>query len=207
MADGDDQRSYTLGVLCQTNYGHLRDLVIGGMPIGRILQDERNRGTMQTGDTEDVHVSGQAQPFGGRTKDGSILVAIITDAPLATHQLNRVARHATVGLTKVGGYGVGRTFSGDIFLALSTADQGPEQLEGSSLGDPATRPAQIYQSATVKNECIDPFFYACAEAVEEAILNSLCGGAGGTVAMDGAGIEGFPVQRIRELLDQYLVKI
>ena len=59
----------------------------------------------------------------------------------------------------------------------------------------------------MKNECIDPFFYACAEAVEEAILNSLCGGAGGTVAMDGASIEGFPLQRIRELLDQYLVKI
>ena len=207
MANGDDQRSYTLGVLCQTNYGHLRDLVIGGVPVGRILQKERSAATTQSEHTEDMHVSNQPRSLGGRTKDGSILVAIITDAPLATHQLNRVARHATVGLTNVGQYGVGRTFSGDIFLALSTADQGPEQLIGLPLGDPATRPVQTYQSATVKNECIDPFFYACAEAVEEAILNSLCGGADGTVAMDGAKIEGFPTQRVRELLNRHLVKV
>ena len=65
---------------------------------------------------------------------------------------------------------------------------------------------QTYQSQAVKNECIDPFFYACAEAVEEAILNSICGGRDGTVTMDGAKIEGLPVQRVRELLEQHLVK-
>jgi D-aminopeptidase len=185
----------------------LQDLTIGGVPIGKILKKEKpGQGTPQGEATEDMHASKRSQHLGGRTKDGSILILICTDAPLATHQLNRIARHATVGLTKVGGYGIGRTFSGDIFLALSTADQGPEQLENLPLGDPATRSVQTYQSHTVKNECIDAFFYACAEAVEEAILNSLCGGKDGTVTIDGAKIEGIPLQRVQELLEQHLVQ-
>lgn len=206
-ADSEAQKAYTFGVLCQTNYGHLHDLTIGGVPVGKILQKEKSsQDTTQVEATEDMHASKKSQHLGGRAKDGSILILLITDAPLATHQLNRIARHATVGLTKVGGYGVGRTFSGDIFLALSTADQGPEQLEGLPLGEAVTRPVQTYQSATVKNECIDPFFFACAEAVEEAILNSICSGKEGTITMDGAKIEGLPVQRVRELLQQHLVK-
>lgn len=170
--------------------------------MGRILKKEQSQGTSRNEMAGDTHASIPED----KVKDGSILILIITDAPMATHQLNRIARHATVGLTQVGGYGGGRTHSGDIFLAVSTAEQGPQQLEGLPLGTAFTRPVQTYQSATVKNECIDSLFYACAEAVEEAILNSLCGGRDGTVAMDGTKIDGFPVQRVRELLGQHLVK-
>ena len=46
-----------------------------------------------------------------RVGDGSILILLVTDAPLAPHQLNRIARHATAGLARVSGSGVGRTFS------------------------------------------------------------------------------------------------
>ena len=199
---------YTVGVLCQTNYGHLQDLVIGGVPVGRILQKENaGRGASSEDATADVHAPAGSQQLAGRTKDGSILILVITDAPLATHQLNRIARHATVGLTQVGTYGVGRTFSGDIFLALSTAEYGPEQLENVALGTAINRPTQTYESSTVKNECIDSYFYACAEAVEEAILNSLCGGKNGTVGMDGNTVEGLPAERVRELLAQYMVKV
>lgn len=207
-AYNDTQRPYTVGVLCQTNYGHLHDLVIGGVPVGRILQKENaGRGSSSEDAAADVHASVGSQQLAGRTKDGSILMLIITDAPLATHQLNRVARHATVGLTQVGTYGVGRTFSGDIILALSTAEHGPEQLENVALGAPINRPTQTYESPTVKNECIDSYFYACAEAVEEAILNSLCGGMDGTVGMDGNKVKGLPAERVRELLAQYMVKV
>ena len=130
---------------------------------------------------------------------------IITDAPFATHQLNRLARHAAAGLTLVGSYGVGKTFSGDIFLAVSTAEQGPQQLEGTKLR--SYGPTQTYQTEIVKNESIDSYFYAVHEAVEEAILNSMVGGRDGTVAMDGTKIEGLPIETVKSLLEKHLVKV
>lgn len=206
-ADGS-QKQYTLGVLCQTNYGHLHDLCIGGVPVGKILQKENGSQTsLSNSAAADMHASSTSQQPGGRTQDGSILILIITDAPLEPHQLNRVARHATVGLTQVGSYGVGRTFSGDIFLALSTAECGPQQLENQPMGTPISRLTETYEAQIVKNECIDSYFYACAEAVEEAIINSLVGARDGTIAMDGTKIEGLPFERVQELLKQHLVTI
>lgn len=195
--DANGGSSYTLAVLCQSNYGVLSELFIGSVPIGKILQKEAE-------DQEDIRKASEG--IGGRTKDGSILILIITDAPLATHQLNRVARHATAGLAAVGSNGIGRTFSGDIFLAVSTAEQGPEQLENFARGQ-RTRPVETYTTNVVKNESIDAFFVACAEATEEAILNSMVGGREGTVAMDGTKIPGLPTERIKQILDQYLVKV
>lgn len=197
----EGEKQYTLATLCQSNYGHLPDLVIGGVPIGKLLQkDKAAQGSASTED--EIYAKMQ-----GRTKDGSILILLITDAPLAPHQLNRLARHATVGLASVGSHGIGRTFSGDIFLAVSTAEHGPEQLENVALGSTLGRATQTYSTEVVKNECIDTYFYACAEAVEEAVLNSIVGGKEGTVAMDGTKVEGLPVERVRELLGQYLVKV
>lgn len=49
-------------------------------------------------------------------KDGSIIVIIAIDAPLHPLQLQRVAKRATSGLSRVGG--VGHHPSGDIFLAF-----------------------------------------------------------------------------------------
>ncbi|WPG98060.1 Hypothetical protein R9X50_00084500 [Acrodontium crateriforme] len=201
-------REYTVGVLIQSNYGRQGDLIIGGVPIGKILAKENEAKNKEHDEGADVHAP-PSKPLptdlGGRTKDGSILMLIITDAPLASHQLNRLARHATVGLTLVGGYGVGRNFSGDIFLALSTADNGPQQLEGTKMR--TFNPTQTYQSEVVKNESIDPYFYAVAEAVEEAVLNSMVGGRSGTRCMSGTEIAGFPMDKIRSLLDKHLVKV
>ncbi|KXT13481.1 hypothetical protein AC579_8641 [Pseudocercospora musae] len=194
---------FTVGVLVQTNYGHLVDLQVGGVPVGKILKKERE--AIGGGEEEqgvDVHAP---EADVGRVQDGSILVLIITDAPLSSHQLNRVARHATVGLAQVGGHGVGRTFSGDIFLAVSTAEQGPQQLEGAEMRH--MNPTQTYAAKVVKNESIDPYFYAASEATEEAILNSMLGGSPGVVGMDGTKVDGFPVERVRELLKKHLVSM
>ncbi|KAK4547219.1 hypothetical protein LTR36_001441 [Oleoguttula mirabilis] len=202
-------KEYTLGVLCQSNYGVLSELVVGGVPVGRLLQKEKDaEGAGKTADEDarsHIHAPAAQKELGGRTKDGSILVLIITDAPLASHQLQRLARHATAGLAQVGSSGVGRTFSGDIFLALSTAEHGPEQLEDFKSG--RMRPTQTYTTEVVKNESIDAYFVACHEATEEAILNSLVGGREGTVTMDGTQVEGMPVDRVKELLGKYLVTI
>jgi len=193
-------KEYVLGALCQTNYGHLVDLTIGGVPIGKILMKEREAASQDKGSNTPDEASA------GRTKDGSILVLLITNAPLLPHQLQRVARHATAGLACVGSRGIGRTFSGDIFLALSTADHPVEQLTPDvKMGQ--INPTQTYEVEVVKNECIDPYFIACAEATEEAILNSMVGAREGTLGMDGTKIGGLPVERVKELLERYLVKV
>ncbi|KAK3723046.1 hypothetical protein LTR37_002192 [Vermiconidia calcicola] len=209
ISSGEDSKdAYTIAALCQSNYGVLSDLVVGGVPIGRLLKKEQEARGKAANDEGSADVHGPAE-VAGRTKDGSILILIITDAPLATHQLNRAARHATVGLARVGSYSAGRNFSGDIFIALSTSEHGPEQLENISFGSAASRPTQTYQTEVVKNECMDAYFCATAGVVEEAIMNSMVvgGGDNGTVAMDGTKIDGFPLERVRDLLVQYMVKI
>ena len=200
------KREYTVGALVQTNYGHLHDLAIGGVPVGRILKKEKEaKGPPSNEEGVDVHAStSPSNEVAGRTQDGSILMLVITDAPIAAHDLNRLARHATVGLAQVGTYGIGRNFSGDIALALSTAPRGPEQLENTNLRP--FGPTQTYEIEVVKKESIDTYFYAVAEAIEEAVLNSIVGGRDGTVAMDGTKVEGLPVDKVEALLEKYLVK-
>ncbi|KJK78303.1 hypothetical protein H634G_06476 [Metarhizium anisopliae BRIP 53293] len=94
-ADGNGV-DYTVGVLVQANYGLAETLCIGGVPPADAPEPR---------------------------KDGSIIIIVSTDAPLIPIQLQRLARRATVGLGKVGGYG--NNNSGDIFLAFSTANKVP----------------------------------------------------------------------------------
>lgn len=211
---GGGGKEYTLAVLVQSNYGHLRDLQIGGVPVGKILQKEKDAKSVAAGVEEDrgadVHAptppgSTRAQLGEGKVKDGSILVFIATDAPLLPHQLTRLARHATAGLAQVGSYGVGRTHSGDLFLAVSTAEHPSEHLEG--VGIRHLNATQTYSVEVVKNESIDPYFYAVAEATEEAILNSLVGSRDGCVSTDGTKIPGLPVDKVKELLRKHLVTV
>ncbi|KAF2719143.1 DmpA/ArgJ-like protein [Polychaeton citri CBS 116435] len=201
VIQGSEGKTYTLGALVQSNYGVRLDLHIGGVPVGKILAKEAEA----RGDTgaKRFQIADEQQ----KVKDGSILILIMTDAPLATHNLNRLARHATVGLTSVGGHGVGRNFSGDIFLAVSTADIGTQALEHATLGRQRFNPTETNAIESVKNESIDTYFYACAEAVEEAILNSMVASREGTVGMNGDKVEGFDVKRVQQILDQYLVKV
>ncbi|KAK5110943.1 hypothetical protein LTR62_005481 [Meristemomyces frigidus] len=189
-----DSGKYTLGVLCQSNYGHIDALQIGGVPVGKILEKEGHSGILHEG----------TEP-GGRTEDGSIVIIIVTDAPMSSTQLRRLARHATAGLALVGGHAIGSNFSGDIFLALSTHEYGSEQVDVPLTA--GLRPTQTYGTEVVKNESLEGLFQACAEATEEAILNSLVGGRWGTVGMDGRKIAGLPVERVRELIGRYCVKV
>lgn len=94
-----DTSSYTLGAFIQGNFGGRQDLVISGVPVGKLLKD-------------DMPV------INSKEKDGSIIVIIATDAPLLPAQLKMVAKRAALGVGKTGG--LGRNSSGDIFLAFST---------------------------------------------------------------------------------------
>ena len=115
---------------------------------------------------------------------GSIIVVIATDAPLLAHQLKRLARRVPVGLARTGG--VGHNGSGDIFLAFSTANA--EAFSGK-------RASMDF----ITNAEMDDFFAATAEAVEEAILNSMIANETMTGA-DGNVCVGLPRDQLKALL-------
>jgi len=139
--------SYTVGVLVQTNHGDSRDLMVAGIPVGLELPrglDFARRGSSTHGEKE---------PLEGKN---SIIILVATDAPLLPHQLKRVARRASLGLARTGSFSSDR--SGDIFLALSTANSG----------------AQVKNDLrALPNHQLDPLFRATVQATEESIINSL----------------------------------
>ncbi|KAL4879910.1 peptidase family S58-domain-containing protein [Aspergillus karnatakaensis] len=194
VVPGTDGNDYTLGVLVQANHGQKPDLRIGGVPVGEILKKE-----------EEGKGRSDELPVAGRAAEGSIIVVIITDAPLLPHQLRRIAQHAGIGIAQVGGHSAGRNFSGEIFLALSTGTS-PNELASQSSGFDYLPPLEAQKVETVKNEVIDSLFYATSEATEEAILNALCK-AETLTGFKGRTVEAMPVERVKELLEKYMVRV
>ena len=77
-ADGEiEEGKYTIGVLCQSNYGHKIDMRIGGVPIGKLLlkEDEEKKTASKTAEEE------RQKPEGGRVGDGSIVIVILQVHP------------------------------------------------------------------------------------------------------------------------------
>lgn len=162
---------YTVGTLVQANYGAKRDLRIGGVPVGRLMMEE-DEAKAKVEETEMAKLA----------KDGSIIVVIATSAPLHPTQLHRLAKRATVGLSRVGGWG--SNSSGDIFLAFSTAAEIPRAPNPSW-------EATVGQSVdVVQDVTINALFECAADATEEAICNALC------MAEDAQGPQGLGVKAI-----------
>jgi L-aminopeptidase/D-esterase-like protein len=168
------QGGYTVGVLVQANHGRREELRIAGVPVGR-------------------EIPVPPPPIAGglpssSEEQGSIIIVVATDAPLLPHQLERIARRATMGLARTGatsGHG-----SGDIFLAFSTANDGV-----------AAAPREIHVNM-LSNSRISALFSATVEATEEAIVNALIG-AETMTGIDNRRVEAIPHQRVRELLKKY----
>lgn len=93
-------KTYTLGLLAQTNHGSLKDLTIGGRLVGPRLAE----------------LTGRHEP-----DKGSCIMIVATDLPLDSRQLSRVAKRCSVGLARLGSY-IGHG-SGEVFVAFSTANQ------------------------------------------------------------------------------------
>ena len=100
---------YTVGVLVMNNFGHMRDLRIGGLPVGPILE-ERYRDLPKR-----------------FSSYGSIIAVVATDAPLTAHQLSRVAKRAALGIGRAGS--MAAHGSGEIILAFSTANTVPRTTD------------------------------------------------------------------------------
>jgi L-aminopeptidase/D-esterase-like protein len=143
--------TYTVGVLLQTNFGERRELVVSGVRVGEALADD--------------DPIAEAFPAPGA---GSVIAIVATDAPLLPHECEAMARRVTLGLARTGT--AGSHYSGDLFLALSTANPGaftPSALTASGRG------RDYDELRFVPWGSMDPFHEAVVQAVEEAVLNSL----------------------------------
>ncbi|RGP81058.1 d-aminopeptidase [Fusarium longipes] len=181
LDQGGNRKDYTVGVLVQANYGQKEDLRIGGVPVGRIL-------------SEDLSPTPTTSSVQGPLADGSIIIIVATDIPLLPVQLQRLAKRATVGLSRVGGYG--SNGSGDIFIAFSTAAKIPmQQFEG---GLDPYKPSSVGVE-TVENESINGVFEAVADATEEAIYNVLCM-AETMTGYKGRTVEALNLDKVKEIV-------
>lgn len=160
--------TYTVGVLVQANYGGRRSLTVAGVPVGKEI----------TGDLPEVRFGAASEPT------GSIIVVVATDAPLLPHQLDRIAKRVPIGLGKVGGHG--ENGSGDIFIAFSTANPGAANRDKKQAVE------------MLPNDFLNPFFFATAQATEEAILNAL---------MAAETMKGFNDNTVYELPQKELIKV
>lgn len=133
-------KEYTVGVWVQANHGLRNELLIKGKEIGKLFKCSHD----------------------WKKDAGSIIIILATDAPLLQHQLNRVARRASLGLARTGS--IAHNSSGDVFIAFSTANNAKPSKDG------------LLSLKAVPNESIDPVFTATVQATEEAIINALVAG-------------------------------
>jgi D-aminopeptidase len=139
----ESEGAYTVGVLVMSNVGRLDDLRIDGEPVAaavRSLQGEY-----------DVR----------KSIYGSIIVVVATDAPVNTHQINRLCRRAALGIGRIGSYAAHG--SGEIVVGFSTANKVPREPG-----------AREFQLRALADRALDPLYQAVIEATEEAILNAMC---------------------------------
>jgi D-aminopeptidase len=162
-------KEYSLGVLVQANYGRREHLTVAGAPVGR----------------EITGLMPETRPIDPRPGGGSIIGVAATDAPLLPHQLKRLARRLPLGLARAGGQG--RHSSGDIFLALSTANPGAGRREGRAM------------LTMLANDEMNPLFEAAIQATEESILNALLA-ADTMTGINGNTVHALPHDRLMDAL-------
>jgi D-aminopeptidase len=119
---------------------------------------------------------------------GSCITIVATDAPLLPGQCKALARRVPLGLARTGT--TGSHFSGDIFLAFSTAN--PGALD-SGIGSPD---AGLRRLDFLPWGAMDALYEAVVEATEEAVVNVLVA-AETMVGRDGHRSPGFPESVLR----------
>jgi L-aminopeptidase/D-esterase-like protein len=165
-------------VFLQANFGSRPELALAGMALGDLLAGGNPR------------ARDAAVPPGA----GSVIAIVATDAPLLPHQCTALARRVTLGLARTGT--TGSHYSGDLFLAFSTANPG-----GFSAYDPGTGgdAGQRYDHLTfIPWGAVNPFFAAVVQAVEEAVANALVANEDMT-GRDGRRVPALPRDRVAEL--------
>ena len=159
---------YTVGVLAQTNYGGI--LEIDGVQVGQRL--EKHDFINHVRKTENV--------------DGSCMMVVVTDAPLDSRNLKRLAKRAMMGLAKTGG--IASNGSGDYVIAMSVA---PDNLIDAN--------AKTITSTVLANGEMSSLFAATIEATAEALWNSLFM-AEPMTGRNGYHVDALPVEEVLQML-------
>ena len=167
----ETEGGYTIGVLVNANHGRRPELIVGGIPVGRLYEP----------------VPPVAQALVPGQSEGSIIVIIATDAPLDGRQLTRLAKRAALGLARTGS--TARHGSGDFMLAFSTANVIPHYPKEST-----------FQQTHLADTHLNPLITATVDATEEAILNALTM-ATTVVGRDSHRVETINLSRLRAILD------
>jgi D-aminopeptidase len=153
-----------VGVLVLSNFYPPPGLVMDGVPVGDLLGEP---------------------PATRRSKAGSCIAVVAVDAPLSSHQLERVARRAGLGLARCGS--VAHHGSGEIFVAFAP---------------PGRRPRGEAPVATVPDSDLNDVFEAVVDATEEAVLNALWA-APEVVGREGRVGPALPHDDVLEILDAH----
>jgi L-aminopeptidase/D-esterase-like protein len=165
---------YNVGVLVQANHGRMQELLVAGVPVGAEIIAGLPGGGVNPADEPEL---------------GSIIIVVATDAPLAPHQIKRLARRAALGLARSGA--TSGNGSGDLFVAFSTANA---PAAAATTGAPAL--------TLLPNDQMNPLFEATVQAVDEAIINAMVA-ARTMTGVEGRSIEALPHDRLRAILRKY----
>lgn len=167
----DKEGGYTIGVLVNANHGRRPELIVSGIPVGRLYDAHAATGaTVQPGQSE-----------------GSIIIVVATDAPLDGRQLSRLAKRASLGLARTGS--TARHGSGDFILAFSTANVIPHYPK-----------EPTYSFTHLADTHLNPLMTGTVEATEEAIVNALTM-ANTVIGRDDHRAEAISLERLRVLLE------
>src|SRR5687767_5508289 len=139
----ESEGGYTVGVLVNANHGRKPELVVSGVPVGRLYDGSVAGPPPQPGQSE-----------------GSIIIVVATDAPLDGRQLNRLAKRAALGLARTGS--TARHGSGDFIIAFSTANVIPHYPQ-----------KRTYALTHLADTHLNPVITVTVEATEEAVINAL----------------------------------
>lgn len=135
-------QTYTIAALVQANHGLRPWLNILGKRIGQLMP----KGRLMERET------------------GSIIVVLATDAPLSGLALRQTAKRAALGVGRGGS--PGGNSSGDLFLALSVANNRPMPQQD----------VAVITKDEVNFDLLDPLYLAAVQSVEEAVVNAIVAG-------------------------------
>ena len=171
--------AHVVGVFVQANFGSRHELTVAGVPIGRSLIDD----------------DPMSEHFSRLRGVGSVIGIVATDAPLLSHQCQALARRVPLGLARTGT--TGSHFSGDLFLAVSTANpgafvSGPAGLLEDHTGQLSTIRFQPWAT-------IDALFEAVVQSTEEAVVDALVANAE-MIGIEGHRMPSMPREAVVGLL-------
>lgn len=133
-----EDEDFTVGALVQSNYGGR--LKIYGQTVPKLPKSNEIL---------------QAQP-----ENGSCMIVLLTDAPLSSRQLKRLAKRGLIGMTETGS--IMQNGSGDFCVAASNFEKNRRNIY--------SKAGQYYY---LNDSQLNPFFIAAVEAVQEALYNSM----------------------------------